>query len=538
MRKLLCLLLVLPLLATAPLTRAEKSNFTETSTYQDVMDFLWTLKTSSQKLRIKFLATSREGRKIPLAIVSQEGIRTPQEARALGKEVIYIEANIHAGEVEGKEASLMMIRDLVQGKYPELLKNQVLLFCPIFNPDGNEKFGRNRSEDNGPALAGVRYNGQGLDLNRDFIKQESPEVRGLVKALVKWDPVLFVDMHTTDGVYHRHVVTWQPQMAPWTDQTLISYSWEKMFPEINSTMKKLGFNPIPYGNFLDRKAPEKGWGFWAVGARYGTNYVGLRNRFAILDENYARADFRTRVMGAYAFLRAILTFTSRHGREMRELERMADLRAMERMAGSNFGVEFEMKKVLDFDLLSYRFKVEKIPPDQMDKYPRWFGGFLVKKTDTPATYHLSLYSPLKPKRSIKLPAGYIILPSAAHLVKILLRNGIVVERILRPFQTEVEKFKIEEIKASPLPFQGHHLKKVKGTYRRKIVKIPSGSFFVPLNQPLSRLAAVMLELKSPDSFLTWGLLDATLVREGSGKPWMVPIYRVEKAPDAVTVVLK
>ncbi len=538
MRKLLCILLALPLLARAPLTRAERSNFTETSTYQDVMELLWSLKASSNKLKIEFLATSAEGRKIPLAIVSQEGIKTPQEARALGKEVVYIEANIHAGEVEGKEASLMMIRDLVQGKHPELLKNQVVLFCPIFNPDGNEKFGRHRSEDNGPALAGVRYNGQGLDLNRDFIKQESPEVRGLVKALVKWDPVLFVDMHTTDGVYNRHVVTWQPQMAPWTDRALISYSWEIMFPEINSTMQKLGFRPIPYGNFLDRKNPEKGWGFWAVGARYGTNYVGLRNRFSILDENYARADFKTRVMGAYAFLKAILTFTSHHARQMREIEREADLRAMEEVAGSSFGVEFDLKKVMDFELLSYRFKIEKIPQEELKKYPSWFGGYLVKKTELPATYHLSLYSPLKPKRSVKLPAGYIILPSAAHLVKILLRNGIAVEKILRPFRAQVEEFKVEEIKASPLPFQGHHLKKVKGAYRVKTEKIPAGSFLVPLNQPLSRLAAVMLEPQSPDGFLTWGLLDATLVHEWSGKPWMVPIYRVATVPRVVAVVLK
>ncbi len=538
MRKLFWLALVLPLVAGPPLTRAERTNFTETSTYRDVMEFLWTLRRSSAKLRIKFLATSREGRKIPLAIVSEEGVGSPREARALGKEVVYIEANIHAGEVEGKEASLMMIRELLQGKYPDLLKNQVILFCPIFNPDGNEKLGRNRHEDGGPPLVGVRYNGQGLDLNRDFVKQESPEVRGLVRVLEEWDPILFVDMHTTDGVYHRHVVTWQPQMAPWTDPALTSYSWEKMFPEINQLMKGLGYRPIPYGNFLDRKSPERGWIFRAVGARYSTNYVGLRNRFAILDENYARADFRTRVMGAHAFLRAILSFTSRHGREMREIEREADRRAMERVAGSDFGVEFRLKKILDFDLSSFRFKLEKIPPEKREKYPSWFGGLLVKKTDIPATYHLYLYAPVEPTASVKLPGGYIILPAGTHTVEILRRNGIRVEKILRPLRTEAEVFNIQEIKASPLPYQGHHLKKVRGFYQRKEVKIPEGSFLVPMNQPLSRLAAVMLEPKSPDGFLTWGLFDATLVSEWGGKPWMVPVYRVERMPRVEAVLLR
>ncbi len=525
MKKLLALFILLPLFAGAPLTRAEKTNFRETSSYRNVMDFLWSLKKSHPDLKITYLATSTEGRRIPLVIVSKEGISSPEEARLLGKEVVYIEANIHAGEVEGKEASLMMIRDLLLGKYPELLKNQVILFCPIFNPDGNEKFGRNRSEDNGPALAGVRYNGQGLDLNRDFIKQETPEVRGLVKALKKWDPVLFVDMHTTDGSYHRHVVTWQPQMAPWTDPSLYKYSWEIMWPSLRNYMEKEGFHLIPYGNFVDRKNPEKGWGFWATGARYGTNYVGLRNRFSILDENYARAEFKKRVLWAYAFLKSILRFTSEHGREMRKMEREADLRAME-YAGSDFGVEFQPRKIIDFDLFSYKFKVERIPENQRNKYPSWFGGFLVRKTNVLKTYHLTLYSPLSPSKSVKLPSTYVILPVAKHLIPILLRNGIVVEKVLEPVEIEAEKFVIEEIKSSPLPFQGHHLKKVKGHYETAKVKIPAGSYIVSLHQPLSRLASVMLEPLSPDGFLTWGLLDNTLVYEWSRRPWMVPIYRI------------
>ncbi len=542
MHKTLALILtiIFPLLlqgkAGIPLTRAEKTNFRETSTYRDVMDFLWSLEEKYPQLKITYLATSTEGRKIPLAIVSSEGIASPEEARALGKEVVYIEANIHAGEVEGKEASLMMLRDLLLGKYPELLKNQVMIFCPIFNPDGNEKFGKNR-HDNGPPLAGVRYNGQGLDLNRDFVKQESPEVSGLVKALVRWDPVLFVDMHTTDGSYHRHVVTWQPQMAPWTDPALFRYSWGKMKTQLEKYMKEEGFHLIPYGNFVDRKAPEKGWAFRAVGARYGTNYVGLRNRFAILDENYSRADFKKRVMGAYAFLKSILRFTSKYGKEMRRIEREADLRAMD-YAGKDFGIEFEPQKITEFDLLSYKFRIRKIPKDQLKKYPPWMGGFLVEKTDKLTTYHLILYATIKPRSSVKLPAAYIILPYGKHLIKILKRNGIIVEKILSPLEISGEKLVIEGIKSSPLPFQGHHLKKITGHYETVRVKIPPNSYLVSLNQPLSRLVAVMLEPLSPDGFLTWGLLDATLVHEWSNRPWMVPIYRLPEIPAVKTIILK
>lgn len=528
MKRFLVLLLTLPVLAVGPLTRAERTNFKETSSYVDVMNFLWALKKQSSRLHIKYIATSSEGRKIPLVIVSKEGIETPQEARLLGKEIVYVEANIHAGEVEGKEASLMMIRDLVQGKYEELLKNQVFLFCPIFNPDGNEKFGKHRYSDNGPELAGVRYNGMGLDLNRDFVKQETPEVRGLVKALREWDPVLFVDMHTTDGSYHRHVVTWTPQFAPWTDEELMGYAWGKMFPAINRNMKAEGYDPIPHGGFMDRKDPAKGWLFWAVLARYGVNYVGLRNRFSILDENYARADFKTRVHGAYAFLKSIFEFTAGHGREMRKIERKADLRAMENYAGSFFPTEFGNKKLFDFTLKSYKFEIKKIPKKELSKYPSWFGGILVKKTDEFKTYRLPYFAPIKPEKGVTLPDGYILLPVAKKVVKILRRNGIVVEKFLEPAELEVEEFKLEKIEASPLPFQGHHLKKFAGKYVKIKKKIPKGAYYITLHQPLSRLAAVMLEPLSPDGFAAWGIFDEVIVHEWGGRPWMIPVYRVNK----------
>lgn len=538
MKKLFVLLLVLPVLAMGPLTRAEKTNFAETSTYADVMNFLWALRTESDRIHVKYIATSAEGRKIPLVIVSKEGIKTPREAKELGKEIVYIEANIHAGEVEGKEASLMMIRDLVQGKYDDLLENQVILFCPIFNPDGNEKFGKHRYSDNGPQLAGVRYNGMGLDLNRDFVKQETPEVRGLIRALMEWDPVLFVDMHTTDGSYHRHVVTWTPQFAPWTDEELMKYAWNRMFPGINQNMKAEGYDPIPHGGFMDRKKPEKGWLFWAVLARYGVNYVGLRNRFSILDENYARADFKTRVYGAYAFLKSIFRFTAVHGREMREIERRADLRAIKSYAGSFFPTEFGNKKLFEFSLKSYKFEIKKIPRKELSRYPSWFGGYLVKKTDEFKTYKMSYFAPIKPEKGITLPDGYIILPVVKDVVDILLRNGITVERLLKPLEMEVEEFRIDKIEASPLPFQGHHLKKFKGKYVKTRKRIPAGSYFVSLHQPLARLAAVMLEPLSPDGFAAWGLFDRVIVHEWGGRPWMIPVYRVSHRPKTKLLIMK
>ena len=225
------------LLCSQLVITAEASNYKKTSTYKEVMDFLFSAQKQSEKMHLLTLTTSTEGRMIPLAVISSEGIKSPQEMLLSGKPAVLIMANIHAGEIEGKEATLMLTRDIVTDKSSAFLENQVILVLPIFNADGNDKLGNNRG-DNGPELAGVRYNGQHLDLNRDYLKLESPEVRGLVKLFNRWDPVLVVDMHTTNGSYHREPVTYTTQVNPNGDMSLSNYMWHRFFPAVGKILKE------------------------------------------------------------------------------------------------------------------------------------------------------------------------------------------------------------------------------------------------------------------------------------------------------------
>jgi len=344
------------------LTVPEKSDFKRSSRYQEVIDFLNVLKIKSEKIKLATLCTSIEGREIPLVIVSNEGISSPKQLKSVKKPAVLILGNIHAGEVEGKEASLMVLRDIAENKGTDLLKGQVLLFVPIFNADGNEKLGTNR-RDNGPELAGVRYNGQHLDLNRDYIKLESPEVNGLVTLFNEWDPVLFVDLHTTNGSYHREPVTYTTLSNPNSHQELMDFMWERMFPEVQRIMKsKYETDAIPYGNFVDRAQPEKGWRNHAYEARFGTNYAGLRNRFTILDENYSHADFKTRVLSAYYFIRSIVEFTSNHIGEMDALVRKADLDTMNNYSSGEHVLSYQSEpgKLSEFTIKSYEFEKEEM----------------------------------------------------------------------------------------------------------------------------------------------------------------------------------
>jgi hypothetical protein len=509
--------------------KAEASEYTETSTYKDVMTFLFEAQKRSDYIRVSTLATSTEGRMIPLAIISKEKIKNPKELRLSGKPAVLIMANIHAGEVEGKEATQMLIREFVQ-KVPKtvaLLENQVVLIVPIFNTDGNDKMAQNNRRDNGPELAGLRPNGQSLDLNRDYLKLETPEVNGLVRLFNQWDPVLIVDMHTTNGSYHREPVTYTTQVNPNIDRDLSQYMWKKMFPAVADTLKKeYGYDSVPYGNFVDRTKPEMGWRNHAYAAMYGNNYAGLRNRFTILDENYAHADFKTRVLGSFGFIKSILQYTSTHINEMKKMIAAADKKTMSGYFKEHFALEYKTEKLFDLTLKSYEFQLEKIKPEDRDKYPPWIRDYIVKKTDTFKDYRLPYFCKAVPTRTLPLPEAYVIPPFNDEIIAKLKLHGIAVERVRTDVKYTVEIFNTKEIKPANRIYQGHISLKLGGSYETKEITIPANSYFVSMKQPLARLIPILLEPESEDSLAAWGFLNRQLVRQWSRRANPYPIYRI------------
>jgi len=280
-------------------TIAESSGFTSTSRYDDVMGFIKELDNSSPYLRIETMAISTEGRDIPLMVLADPMPEThvlPEDDKRM---VVYIQANIHAGEVEGKEATQMLARDLLKEHPKEIFDKLIILICPNFNPDGNEQIStKNRTRQNGPVNGvGVRHNGQYLDLNRDAIKMETPEIRGVItKVLNRWDPAILVDCHTTNGSYHEEPVTFTWGLNPNGDRNLINYMRDHMMPDVSGLLlEKYNVENVFYGTFVDYNDYSKGWTAYASEPRYLVNYVGVRNRLAILDENYSYADFKSRV---------------------------------------------------------------------------------------------------------------------------------------------------------------------------------------------------------------------------------------------------
>jgi len=507
-----------------PLTVAESSNYTKTSLYSDVISFIQQLQKQTTYIRVETLGKSKEGRDIPLLIIGNPLPASYQDLYYDNRAVVYIQANIHAGEVEGKEVSLMIARDILQNKDLPFLDDLVILITPIFNPDGNEKISAdNRRNQNGPEKVGIRYNGQNLDLNRDAVKLESPEVRNMVeKVLNRWDPVMLVDCHTTNGSYHQEPVTFVWGFNPNGDTTLIEYMHKKVTPFIKKNMKEEYDIPaVEYGHFMSYEDLEKGWQPAGPQIRYITNYIGLRNRLALLDENYAYADFKTRVEGCYAFLWSVLEYCSENKDEIQKMLQEADKKTIERglhpEPTDSFAVEYNQ--------LPYKEKITlrgyemKITPRE-NRWPR------IEKLDKEKIYKLPYYCHFTPKRSVRFPHAYLLEDYGDKIIRKLQQHGITVERLTESVTLEVEEFLIKELNAIEQPYQGHYLNSLKGEYRMVEKHFPEGSLFITTAQRLGNLIAYLLEPESDDGFAVWNFFDRYLTRQWGRGLGAYPVYKL------------
>jgi dipeptidyl-peptidase-4 len=438
--------------ASGPRTTAEATDYAATSTYAEVMAFIHDLQKLSPLVRLETLAVSTEGRDIPLLVIGKPAPRDPLALRYDKRIVVYIEANIHAGEVEGKESALMLARDIVLDPKLPYLDRIVLLVAPIFNPDGNDKMDpRNRMGQVGPEKgSGVRHNGQNLDLNRDSMKLESPELRGLVRnVLGRWDPLLAVDCHTTDGSFHQEPVTYSWPLCPNGDPDVLRYARDKMLPAVDATLeKKYGTPAVPYGDPMDFRDLSKGWRTFGHQPRYVTNYVGLRGRLSVLIENYSYADFRTRVAGNYHTLQSLLDYCWANAAELRKLVADADARAVQAglapAEGDTFGLDIEVKP-LPAPVTIQGYEMEA-PPAAAGAPQGRFAR--MRPTDRKKTYTMPYYADFVPKRSVRLPYAYLIPLASTDVAEKLRQHGLSVERLTEAVTLETEAFRLKEIRGA------------------------------------------------------------------------------------------
>lgn len=506
----------------------EKSNFEKTSGYEDVLAFINSIKEMSPYIQVSSIGKSPMGKDIPLLILAKPAISTPEQAKASGKPVIYIQGNIHGGEVEGKEVTMMLMRDILLGKKMDLLTNQILLIAPIYNTDGNDKMakGLRPSQENSPVETGERENGQGLDLNRDGIKMEAPETVGLMQNVVTaWDPQLSIDLHTTNGTWHAYSLTWAPAYLYAGEPSTYQYTNNSLLPAVTKKAKdKYGLFFGPYGDYNIKEGwPLKNFYTYNHHPRYLVNQFGLRNRMAILSEAFAHERFYQRINSTYVFVYEILDYCNQHAREIVKINHDAETAAIRNVL-LNAG---RTKKGVRFKMVPAKQKLNGFRTYDYQKFTKTDGTTTLLKTGRIVTYDsVTYYGEFRDTVQSTLPRGYIIPASFSVIAAQLRKQGVKVEKIDREEKLVGEVFRIEKYDRSPHKFEGHYMASAEGKFEPATHVVQKGDYKVDMAQPLSNLIFYMLEPQSDDGLLTWNFFDAYLDEHQVARiPVEFPIFK-------------
>lgn len=502
--------------AGEPATVAEKSGFKRTGRYDEVQRLcasyqqLW-----AEAVRCSEFGRSPEGRALLALVVSRSGALTPEEAHRRNIPVMLAQAGIHAGEVDGKDAGFLALRELLRDQAaPGALRAFVFVFVPVFNVDGHERFGRwNRPNQVGPEEMGWRTTAQNLNLNRDYMKADAPEMRAMLRLLNTWDPVLYVDLHVTDGAQFQPDIsnTLEPIYAGDPDLHGLGRA---MLAELNGRLTQMGSKPLDfYPDFVAEDDPASGFAATPALPRFSNGYWDLHNRFALLVETHSWKDYPTRVRVTRNTLVTLADMTSREGSQWLAQFRQADQRAQQ-LGGKEVAVDFDNgSHVMTLDFPGYAYARE----------PSAVSGGLVTHYDTskPQIWHIPYKDEVIAKTTVRAPgAGYIV--PAAHAAWVgekLTLHGVRFQTLDRPTaDAEVEAFRATKVNYPKATFEGHTTMTFEGAWHEERQAVPAGSLFVPIAQPNSRLAVALLDPQAPDSLAAWGFF-ATAFEE---KEYMEP----------------
>jgi hypothetical protein len=506
----------------APFTRAERTGFRETSTYADVVAFIDSLRASGAAIHVDTLGRTTEGRWLPLVIASRPLVTSAAAARRTGRPIVYVQANIHAGEVEGKEAMQALLRDLTRETHKNVLDSIVLVVIPIYNADGNEKFAAqdvNRTEQNGPESVGQRPNAMGLDLNRDYIKAEAPETRASLAAFAAWDPHVFVDLHTTDGSFHGYALTYSPSLSP--AAALTPFVRDTLLPELRARVRtRQRFETFDYGNFaveygadVNTDTTKQGWYTYDHRPRFGTNYYGLRGRVSILSEAYSHDPFERRVRATYAYVRELLSLVNERGKQIRAMEQRADA-----AFGAPRGPWVPVRATLTRAPRTLPVIAEDLVRDSTGMRTQPGVPIGLRRSGRYRTITMGVYDRFDPTDSVYRPFAYVLDSSLTDAVALLRRHGVHVEQLTAPALLAVSTWTVDSVVRGRRPFQGHLETRLTGhgdgatvvTASPPTINAAAGTYIVSTTQPLGTLVMYLLEPTTDDGVVTWNGLDKWL----------------------------
>lgn len=505
-------------------TDCEKSDFVKTPRYAETIAFCERLAEASPMVHYTTFGVSPQGRDLPMMVIDKDGLRSPEEIRQAGRVVILVESCIHAGEPDGKDASLMLIRDMVIHKKDlELLDNVSFLLIPIFNVDGHENFSaRNRINQNGPEELGTRSTAQLINLNRDFLKADAPETRAWLKLYNRWKPELFIDVHVTNGADFQYVMTYAIEFrGTFMEEGLREWTANVYDRELNRQMADVGYPIFPYFSFRNYNAPESGILVDIFDPRYSQGYVAARNRIGLLIENHIYKPYKQRVLATIEAIKASARILSGHKESLQTTIRQADQAVASpafRSQPMDLGFEPVDKDSVWVDFLSWGR--DTIHSDLSA------GQWVRHNYEKPLTVHTSLITSYEPTASVRLPEAYLLMPQWEKVVELLDLHDIRYTRLTESQSIEVETYRYTKATFSPQQSEGRIPVTAEYATQTETLVYPAGSLLIDMNQPSARIAAWLLEPSAPGSLTYWGFFNQ--VAQASNEFWIsVPYMEVK-----------
>ncbi|MBK9291489.1 MAG: M14 family metallopeptidase [Bacteroidetes bacterium] len=487
------------------LTHFEKSGGLETPRYQETLDFLSRLDKASRQLTVSEFGISPQGRKLVCALYDRDGLNDPARIRKAGRLILWVQAGIHPGEPEGKDAGLLLLRDLIiYGKHKELFDKVSLLFIPVFNVDGHERFGPyNRINQNGPKEMGWRTTAQNLNLNRDHLKADAPEMQAWLRLFHQWMPDFFIDTHTSDGADYQYVMTYSLETHGQMDPGLTAWQKEAYLPQLGRLMDEAGFPIFPYVSFRRWHDPRSGLIAGVSGPMFSQGYTAVLNRPGLLVETHMLKPYQPRVEGTKQIILATMKVLNDQHQQLKAAIGKADrLAASDDFRAQPFPLRF---KVDMYDSIMVNFKGVEY---ELRKSELTGGDWFIYDNTRPVDMQLPIFDKSVVTKYIELPKYYVVPVEWTAVIDRLRWHGIDFKVIKTDTSIRLRQYRFTRAEWARTPYEGRHrISQMEMEEFESVQNFPAGSVLVPVAQPKVRLLAHMLEPEGNGSLLEWGFFN-------------------------------
>lgn len=503
------------------LTFFEMSNEQKSPSYRDTISFFKRFEEKTPYTKMFTIGTSPQGREITCLVVAGNEEFTPEKAKKSGKAVVLIQNGIHPGEIEGKDACMLLLREMLITKEKfSLLKNVILLIIPVFNVDGHERLSPfNRPNQNGPLMMGWRTTSHNLNLNRDYMKADSPEMKAWLKLFSDWLPDFMIDNHTTNGADYQYHITYGLERFGNISPFLSEWIRNKYLPNIIKKVERDGFLTTRYIEFKNDKLSD-GIIDYPMLPRFSTGYCGVQNRICLLVETHSLKPFNNRVFSTKSIMTHTIDFINRNARELVQLNKKSDNDTISyyHKKGKVLPVDFE--DTGEHELFPFKGF------ESFEEESEITGGKVIRYTNNPVVLDIPLFNKTRIKCAVSVPKAYLVPKEFSHLIEIINLHGIKYRVLSSAKQFLVEKYKFKNENFSALPYEGKQQVKLGVTPFYEKIKIPKGTFVIPTNQRTLRVIVNLLEPLAPDSFVRWGFFNAFFERKEYAEPYiMEPIAK-------------